>query len=153
MAEVYGTAYIETANDKLKALVDDLITDTTGDSPKISYAYQRHNVAYLRLNAVTIDLDGIDVASSGAPPPLVKYMMRFTVRVHVAYANQAINGQTVAKLVNSVINKLNDNLNLGDGYRIWQIDSLANRQEFDESASRGGEIAVTIWHVESHTQE
>ena len=155
MTTTYGTTWIDTARGKLKALIDDLITDTAiGYDPKISHVYEKHHQAYLQLNAVTIDFRQapIDFAATTSQAT-ASYKMIFTMRVHTAYENRIHNGQKISRLLNSVVNKLLDNVNLDDAYFITDVQINSNNESFEESATIGGEIEVIVEFSEYNTQE
>lgn len=156
MTEIYGTAYVETAKDKLKALMDALVTSmASGYDPAISYAYETHNVADLDLNAVTIGFGGCDPTpqANGGSGQTSLYLMNFTVRVHTAYDGSYFDRDKTARLLNSVTNKIQANLDLGDGYRVDGITNMMVGETFEESASIGGELTVTVWMPVLHSQE
>ncbi len=156
MAEVFGTAFIENGNDKIKTLMDELITTmATGYEPAISYAYQSHNRAYILLNAVTIDFEGADnlPLGSGDNANLNGFILTYSIRVHTAYNGGIMDGQKNSRLLNSVINKMKVNFDLSDGYKFWGMHELNPRQTFDESPTLGGQVMIDIFASVRYTQE
>jgi len=154
MAEIFGTPYIETASDKLVALVTALKTTmASGYDPTFSYVYAKHNTAKIELNAVSVDFEGCepDETARGSTGTLVLYPLEFSIRVHTAYTNGYIDGQKNKRLLNSIANKLNNNHDLGDEYRLDSIDSMESNMTFESTT--GGEIRLTVNITVRHTQE
>lgn len=156
MAEVYGTSWLETARDKLKALLDELNTSmASGYDPTFSYVYEYHNVAYLQLNAVTVGLADAqsETAGMGASGDAVQYEMYFSVRVHTAYDGGTMDEQKNARLLNSITNKLKANRVLGSDYFVRDVGDERSAETFSESATLGGELTVKIEKNIIHDQE
>lgn len=156
MAEIYGTTWIETARDKLVAHFNALKTTmATGYTPTFSFVYEKHDTAKLELNAVSIGLESADSQNVGAggSDKAVDYMMEFTVRVHTDYIDGIQDGQKNERLLNSVINKLKDNLDLGGQYRVDEITNITPTLEFTESGTLGGQFNVLVTIAVAHTQE
>jgi len=156
MAEVYLTSWLETARDKLKALLDALKTTmASGYDPTFGYVYEYHNVANLQLNAVTIGLDTVEAETEGmsSSGDVVQYLMAFTLRVHTAYQGGIMDDQKNARLLNSIANKLKANRSLGDDYFIRDVGEIRSSEEFAESATVGGQLSVIIEKNHIHDQE
>jgi len=155
MAEIYGTTWTETAKDKVKALIDALKTTmATGYSPTFSYTYDRHNVADLDLNAITISAASFDTESIGITTGvLVRHNIQLSIRAHTAYMGGRHRPDDNIKLLNSVANKLHDNENLGDNYRVEGMSDIEADTEFEESGTLGGELIVEISFITTHIQE
>lgn len=155
MTEVYGTAFIETARDYLVALLEALKTSMAAYSPTFSYVYEKHNQADLRLNAVSVGLAQADSSPFGAGGGGVanEYAMVFAVRVHTAYSDGFSDNQAVERLLNSLVNKFQANYRLGDNYRISAIGDLTTGDSFEESATKGGKMLVTVTTAAATTQE
>ena len=162
MPEIYGTAYTEAARDLLKAVLDDLVADMIAAgtyNPVITYAYDRHNVADIDFNAVTVDLLEIEfqigeqgAAGTGAQVQSF-YKMTFTCRIHVDYIDGLHDPTGCAQMLNSVANKLSDNRELSTAYQIKEISDLSADEEFEESHTVGGQLSVVVWTGVNHTQE
>ena len=155
MAEVCGTAWIETARDKVVALMDALMaTMATGYDPTFSYVYEKHGTADIRLNAVSVG-----IASQPEDRPLWSgqhtsfWFIEFSIRVHTAYAgdNILIDDQKNSRLLNSVIEKLQANRNLEDNYRIHEITGANPALEF--GLTTGGEVTFIVTVPIEYTQE
>jgi len=158
MGEIYGTDIFESCKDKLKALMTALISDMSGDDPKISAAYDYPNIVNPTFNAVSIHLVSVDTGDSTGQGqvPLgidVLYEMTFAVRVHISHGNGNYNSDKVARLLNSVNNKLHKNKNLGDGFRMKYTSDFNIDEEFEISDTRGGEFMCICHKFVRHTQE
>lgn len=152
MAEVYGQPWLETARDKVIALMDALVVSmASGYDPKLSYVYDRHNTAALRVNSVSVNLDSVDGDHLGVNR--YDYLIAMSLRVHTDYEGGVVDGLAIARLMNSVINKLHNNYDLGDGYKMQGVTEILNNQIFTDSATIGGEIKAQILISIQHTQE
>ena len=155
MSEVYSTAWLETARDKIVAQLNTLKTTmASGYDPTFSYVYDYHNVAKLQLNAVSVAIDVVnpDTVSVGSSGLGVLYPMEFTLRVHTAYSGEIMDGVKNARLLNSIINYLMEHKELGDGYRMFLITDITTNEEFAESATLGGECKVIVHQYSRHVQ-
>ena len=156
MAEVFGTAYIEVAGDYLYALVDALKTTmASGYDPTFSYVYRKHNEV-MSLNAVSVDLDeAVDSEDEGfgSSSQQVLYHLVFTIRVHTDYVDGVMDRQKNGRLLNSIINKLKANKALGSSYFIYSVTDIRAAETFEESATLGGQITVTVTKAIQHSQE
>ena len=160
MAEIYPNSdtFLESANDEIYAELNALKTSmATGYDPTFSYLYQRHTTAKLQLNAVSIELDSCEyspeaISSAGTTG---MWLMLFTIRVHTDYAGEGANVDTQknARLLNSIINKLFANLDLGNGYWIHSCGSISPSETWDDSATTGGQVEIIVRKVVTHTQE
>lgn len=155
MTEVFGEAFLETARDKLVALMNALKTTmASGYDPTFSYVYERHNVAKLQLNAVSVGGgDSVEDEPMWSGQHTAFWYVEFTIRVHTAYAddNVGIDDRENARLLNSILNKLQVNLDLSDGYRIREITSLKITEEF--GMTTGGELTCVVSVPIEYTQE
>lgn len=155
MAETYGEGWIETARDKLYDLLNALKTTmASGYDPTFTYLYRRHTVADLRLNAVTIDLaEGTPSGESWETDVANRYLLNFSIRVHTDYDDGYSDGEKQARLVNSIVNKLKANYNLGGSYLLNNISDLSVNQTFSESHTFGGQVVAIVEVNIAHTQE
>jgi len=154
MADVFGTQFADDARDKLTALMDALVVSAASDDPKLSYVYDRHHVARLQLNAVSVDLNrGNSEFSAVDDGPRPDWQLYFGFRVHTGYEGDSIDGRTAMRLLEGVVNKLMANQNLGDAYRMVRIDSIENQLAFPESATVGGEVVALISIDVNYTQD
>jgi hypothetical protein len=155
-----GNQWLDDAGDKLYARITGLKTNMEPDGsntylPLFSYTYPRHAIPDLTLNAVSMAFQSMEQeefggASSGNG---WTYTMTFSVRVHTAYADQSVDDQEVARLMNSIINKLRARTDLTGGYWLREIGDVDTAAVFPESESQGGEFTVTIVTHVRHVQE
>lgn len=161
MAEIYPSDadnFIEGANDELYAEMNALKTSmATGYDPTFSYLYQRHTTAKLQLNAVSIELTGCEYIPEavGGAGTVGLWLMAFTIRVHTDYIGMQANADTQksGRLLNSVINKLFANLDLGSGYWIHSCANILPNETWEDSGTRGGQVEIIVRKAVTHTQE
>jgi len=154
MADVRGTQFADTARDKLVTLMDTLVTEAASDDPKLSNSYDRHTIAKLELNAVTVDLASAETEFPGVTDgPRPEWQLTFSFRVHTGYEGDSIDGRTTTRLMEGVANQLNENQNLGDNYRMARVTGMENHLTFTESASVGGEVLALITIDTCYTQD
>jgi hypothetical protein len=156
MSETYGTGWVETARDKVRALLAALPVDMAGTDPTIGYIYDGHVTANLQLNAVSISLESYALESQAAVPgagPVPRHDISFTVRVHTGYLDDPLDDIAVQRLLNSVQNKLLANQDLGDNYYIMDTTVGEVTGRFEDSGTVGGELTVNVWTYVTHTQE
>ena len=150
MAEVTGNDIFEAARDLLVARVTDLISDQSGagDDPAIGYVYERHDVAKLLLNGCTVALERArtnEERTVGNRGLGWMWEMLFTVRVHTAYLPHGIrDDQKVARLLNSLLNQFQTKIKLDTTFRIDAITDLMVGEDFEESATYGGQLTVQV---------
>lgn len=153
--DTYGPEWQDDARDKLVARLNALkvIMASTYD-PTFSFVHSKHNVPDLFLNSVTVGLADVESEPFGGGTGVsVKYTNEFTVRIHTAYEDEIADDQDVSRLVNGMINYIQEKQNLGDGFRVLDVFDINTDSEFDESASRGGQFTVSITKSVVHTQE
>jgi len=154
MADVQGTQFADDARDKITTLMDALVVAAASDDPKLSHVYDRHMVAKLQLNAVSVDLDRVESEFPGVQDgPRVEWQIRFSLRVHTGYEGDSVDGRTTTRLLEGVANKLMANQNLADRYRMVRIESIENNLTFTESATVGGQIIVLVSIDVVYTQD
>jgi len=160
MPAVFGTAFISTAKSKLVALLTELkdVDMLTGYDPTFLYLYESHSEAVLRLNAVSIEFDSIDTKRAGAPVTTgnafaLNTKMGFSVRVHTDYDNGENDVTKNVNLLHSIMNKLHNNIDLQDFYRITTVTEINPNRSFSESRTFGGELSVVVEFTNRQTQE
>lgn len=153
--DTYGPEWQDDARDKLVARIEGLKTImASGFDPTFSFVYSKHNVPNLFLNAVSVGLDEVEAEPfSGGTGVSVQYTNAFSVRVHTAYGDELADDQEVSRLVNGLINYIQEKQDLEDGFRVLDIFDVDTIAEFDESDSRGGTFTVSITKSVVHTQE
>ena len=124
-------------------------------SPILTNVYSRHNVADMTLPAVTVDnIATITIDDQGALEAtefIDNYEMTIAIRVHTSYTEDYKDADGVtAELVDDVITIMRDNMNLGDQYRLDKAFSEEFDVDFEESATSGAEVTITINKVERY---
>jgi hypothetical protein len=118
--------------------------------------YKTNNVASMILPAVTI------AASSQEPVQLdsaigdnafmLNHEIVLELRIHTSYDNEAYDHETTVALIDSVIDKLQANVIMGS-YKLIKVSTPTFNRRFDESATQGAELRVTMHIVKAYTQE
>lgn len=155
MADVFGDQFADNARDKIVALMEALKTTMVSDyDPTFSYVYDRHRVAKLRLNAVSVEIVESESTPQGIDDgPAVEWEMTVSCRIHTAYQGDPFDQRKTMRLAEGVANKLQLNLFLTDNYRIDRVVSIANEEEFAESLTIGAEVIAIMKFYVSYEQE
>lgn len=157
MPNVYGDDFMEGGRNVLVAQMTALMASmsTAGTDPTFSYIYNTHNVAKLELNAVSIaGVDStIDDSEMWSSQLQIHWLMEFTIRVHTNYTgdNIGIDDLANSRLLNSIINKLQSNKDLGDCFRMESVSDINIAEEF--GLTTGGELTVVISTTVDYPQE
>ena len=154
--DTYGEQWIDDARDKIVARLELLKTTmASGYTPTFSYVHPRHVVPDLFLNSVSVGIIGIlrEPFSGSANGISFQYGVRFSIRVHTAYDDQVVDDQEAGRLVNSIVNQLSSKVNLGDGYRVGQIEGIETDIGFEESETKGAQFEVVIGKAVRYAQE
>ena len=108
--------------------------------------HKGHNIANMELNAVTIGVESSEVTNESlgalASDRTVDHQVILSVRVHTAYANDGHNQQDTIELMDATITKLKKNINLSADYRLIGFSAVGMREEFAESATKGGQVNI-----------
>lgn len=136
-----------------KTKVYDALNDAV--SPIVTNVYSRHNVADMTLPAVTVDVVSTvttdDDGALSSTEFIDNYEITISARVHTGYIDDYKDASgTSAEIVDDVITILRDNMNMGDQYRLFRVNSEEFDLDFDESATTGAEVMITINKVERY---
>ncbi len=145
MADMYGEQIADAAHDAIVTLMNTLVTSMSSDDPRPSYVYERHDVAGVQLNALSVGLDGSAINPTGvAGGPWPTLDLHFSIRVHTAYGSDPVDDRKTSRLCQSVFNKMYANLwSLGDGYHVADV-SMTIGETFDASYTGGGVVEVRV---------
>lgn len=150
-SDVFGTQWLDDARDKLVARLNLLKTTmSSGYDPTFSFVHERHVIPDLKLNAVSVGIEGGDQEEFGGAATGVSwtYNLVFSIRIHAAYLDEIMDDQKVGRLVNSIVNQLRAQQDLTGGYWVAGIGDIDTNAIFEESASQGGVFNVeVITHV------
>lgn len=153
---VYGSTWLKDAHESIIILLTELKETLLNYNYKYSYIHNRHNVAALLLNAVTIDVEATsapgDYAGISALTVTDYQEIEITIRIHTAYVGAAFNRIEIIYLVNSIINKLLGNRDIGNNIDIVKINRTEIGAEF-YNFTKGAEISVTLAVPVDHAQE
>lgn len=135
--------------------MDALVTSmATGYDPTILAVYERHNTVVVQIPAVSVELESVEPSDEGwSNDTKLRYHIVLSLRVHTAYEGAVRDGLTISRLLNSVTNKIKNNLDLGDGYRVWSVSDINAEGVFPESGTVGGQLTVEVITDIVHTQE
>ena len=155
MPTTHGTAWIDTVDTALGLLLIELLTDLSAVTPTLSYSYPRHVVAKLQLPAVTRQCVKIQAGGENDRVNARLMVCTFSIRLHVGYGNDSIDGQQTMRLCNSVVNKVFANFDVMQvaGTTLVAIGDVRPNQTFADSDSIGAEVEVTYMIEEQYTQE
>ena len=116
--------------------------------------YKGHNKANLALNGITIGVEANEPQDMGLGSDFtINHMVTVSIRVHTAYANAPHIQQTTIEIIDAIITKLKRNLSQPGGYRIMDFSTPDYRADFEESATRGGQVNVVLHTLRTYTQE
>ncbi len=79
--------------------------------------------------------------------------IRLSIRVHTGYRLGPVDTNESVDIADTVIRWLRENINLGDGYRIFDTIGVAYNVEHTSSGTTGSEITVDIHKVEHYVQK
>ncbi len=153
--DVYGDNDVyHDAVDKIYSQLNTLKTSMAALDPTFSYLYKNHRSADLRLNAVSLGIAPSDseyVTKSPAEAMSV-HSINISVRVHTAYAGGQMDEPTNMRLLNSIETHLYNNVWLGDNHVTEFITGVDPAVSFDDSATLGGEMIVSVKVFGGYTQ-
>lgn len=116
--------------------------------------YKGHNIANMALDAITIGVESHEPEDLFLGDDImINHKVVYSIRVHTAYSNQDHEQQSTIELLDSIITKVKQNMNLPNQYRLMGFSTPNYRADFDESASRGGQIDIVLHTVKIYTQE
>lgn len=151
----YSELLVEIALQKLIARLEALAAGGSSYSPTFSVVYDQHNLAQLVVPSASVSLSSADIVpgAAGGSKTCRTWLMTFSVRVHLSYAQGYAGGRDVAALLNSIANKLFAKFDLGDGYRLQDVNAVRPLSLISESQTVGGEMMVLVIATKDYTQE
>ena len=129
-------------------------------SPRPAAIYDSHEQIFMSLPAISIGLievviDAGDIGRSrAASGSLTKiYELTWDIRVHSDYRDGYLDGITVSRLLNSIMNwfAVYENLNLSE-LLYHEITELKTAESFEESLTIGGRLNLKLKIALQHTQ-
>ena len=135
---------LTTAHAKVYAVIDNAF---------IIQTEQLHTVANLAVPSVTVEAVGQESDNEAwSNDILLRHLITISVRVHTSYSNFARNTATTLTHLDTAITAIKASIDLDDSYRVWDIGVPATNVDFEDSATRGGELLVQVLKIERHTQ-
>lgn len=118
--------------------------------------YSRHTVANLLLPAVSVEVETntalLNDKAIRATELIDNRLIRLSIKVHTGYRLGIIDTSSNLLLADEVIRRLRQNVDLGDGYRIFDVTGVAYNVEHTSSGTTGVELLVDIHKVEYYEQ-
>lgn len=158
MPDSYGTTEVfDDLRDLIETNLNSLKTALAAITPTISYVYNRHHIAKLQLNALTVDFDTTEQSQVGHSQGLfTTYLINFEVRIHTGYVGQLmtdpVDTQKIVRLIDSVNNWFMTHLSLSANYKTMNQTEMIPYEEFSESSTFGGslkyEVQIEIDHIQ-----
>lgn len=119
--------------------------------------HKGHNIANMALNAVTIGVESSEATNESLGDiqndRTVDHQIVYSVRVHTAYINDGHKQQATIELMDAIVTKMKKNINLSSDYRLIGVSPQALREEFTESATKGGQVNIMLRSTRIYTQE
>ena len=139
-------ASASTAHAKIVALLITM-TEFTADT-----VYSTHEKAALYLPSLSVEVE-TDVPLDGDAAINMQELVDnrnvlLSIRVHTAYRLGRVKTVYNATLADAVIRKVRENIDLGDGYRVFDVPGVAYNVEHSSSGTTGAQINVNIHKVE-----
>lgn len=135
-----------TAHGKITAL---LITMAEFSASTVYVTHEKANLAVPSLS-VEVEADApLDGDAAINTQELVDNRnVVLSVRVHTAYRLGPVDTGSNMTLADAVIRKIRENINLGGGYRVFDVLGVAYNVEHSSSGTTGAQINVNIHKVE-----
>ena len=78
--------------------------------------------------------------------------MRVSIRIHTGYRLGPVDTSLSVDIADTVVRWLRENINLADGYRMFDVLAGAYNVEHTSSGTTGAEVFVDIHKVENYVQ-
>lgn len=140
-----------TAHSKVVALLDAI-------TPSASWGnvYSKHAVANLLLPSISIQVETDTPLDNDKAINQTELHdnrnVRLSVYIHTAYRLGPTDTVSAKTIVDEVIRELRTNIDLSDGYRIFDVLGVAYDVEHGSSATTGAEVQIDIHKVEFYEQ-
>lgn len=145
-----------TVSDTTHQKVFDLL-DGESASSTFNYVYDRHQTANMLLPSLSIEVNfetPIESDAAITAQELVdNKLCQLSIKVHTAYRLGYTDIETARVIVDEVITILRTNIDLSDGYRIFNVSGIVYNVEHGESATSGAELTVNVHKVVYYEQE
>lgn len=145
---------LKTISEKVSAQLVLLQAAQAGTDTPLTNIYEGHATADLRLVAATYEVvtGEFEAEPQDTTGEINISFVTVSVRVHTAYEDRGLRPARNRRLIDSIHTWFNRHRSLGDDWRYWNTDSVAINQEFQESATSGGEILLRFYSPVLFTQ-
>lgn len=137
---VYGEAFIDGCT---TALLSALGALSLADVNQIAAG---HNLARLLPPTITVGIDAVEASptfvNTGAN--VHAYKLTASVRIHTGFVGESSELALAQSIAQSVTNYMRATTDLGSGYRVLAVPSVELNRTFDETATTGGQVTITI---------
>jgi hypothetical protein len=124
--------------------------------PLWSAVYPTHEKADLAVPSLSVEVEtDIPMENQGAINQQElqdNRLTQLTVRVHMNYRLGPVDTDGASQIADSVIRWLRENIELGDGFRVFEVAGSVYNVEHTSSGTTGAEITVNIHKVEFYEQ-
>lgn len=121
-----------------------------------SDVYNHHAVATLVIPSVSVEVEtNIPLTNDKAineQELIDNRLIRLSIRIHTAYRLGVMQTASNLLLADEVIRRLRTNVDLGDGYRLFDVVGTAYNVDHKSSGTTGVELLVDVHKVEFYEQ-
>ncbi|MFA7286915.1 MAG: hypothetical protein WC052_04630 [Patescibacteria group bacterium] len=129
---------------------------TYAPSPIFSATYSTHQTANLVIPSLSVEVETDTPIKGDAAIDQSEIvdnrLIRLSIRVHTGYRLGPIDTANNIEITDEVVTWLRQHINLGSGYRIFDVAGVAYNVDHMSSGTTGSEITVDIHKVEHYAQ-
>jgi len=118
--------------------------------------YSTHEKADLVIPSLSVEVETdiplTDDAAIVTQELIDNHNVRLTIRIHINYRLGPVNTDSAVDIADDVIRWLRENINLADGYRVFDVIGVAYNVEHTSSGTTGSEVTIDIHKVEYYEQ-
>jgi len=138
------------AHQKIVSLLGTYVT------PPWDAVYSTHETANLVVPSLSVEPE-VNVPLTGDAAIIQQELVdnrsvQISIRVHIGYRLGPVDTDTATAISDNVIRWLRENINLGDGYRMFDVTGIVYNVEHTSSGTTGAEITINIHKVEYYEQ-
>lgn len=127
-----------------------------GRPPSAGPIYDFHDKANLVIPSVTVEVETIaPLTEDGAitNQELVdNWIIQLSIRIHTGYRLGPVNSVSSTAIADGLQRWLRESINLGSGYRVFDVPGVAYNTDHPSSGTTGAQINVNIHKVEFYEQ-
>jgi len=140
-----------TAHSKIVAILQSFTP-----SPLWDAVYVTHETANLIIPSLSVEVD-IDTPIEEDNAIVNQELLdnrntRLSIRIHTGYRLGPVNTDSSVEIADAVVRWLRENINLGNGFRIFDVLGVVYNVEHVTSGTTGAELNVDIHKVEFYEQ-